>query len=194
MFLFPGVNKKRKKALRFRPHAECVSVQSLPYNLSIFVLSVVVAQRPSVCDSMLTTPQRVPEKRPGLAVRFSISQRSTRSRTQLMNNNYLGTFPVNASRDFIRGKEGAACCGVPLQTKTSPGLYNWLAAVISVNVSLLICGKCVLRCVDRHHPLPTTHPKQCACFVCECGGSSSALPQLVTVFTLPLHELWQNYS
>lgn len=35
-----------------------------------------------------------------------------------MANNYQGNFPMTASGDFIRGKEGAARCGVPLQTNT----------------------------------------------------------------------------
>lgn len=121
------------------------SLQSLPSNLFIFLLSVAVAQRPSVSDSMLTTLQKAPKKRLGLAVRFPISHRRTRSWTQLMANNYQGNFTMTASEDFIRGKEGAACCGVPLQTNTFERhplpLPKWLDAGISLNLCLSISKK-----------------------------------------------------
>lgn len=99
------------------PPAVCLYLYSRCPLTFIFVLSVAVPQ--SVPDSMLTTLQKAPKKRLGLAVSFPISLRRIRSWTQLMANNYQGNFPMTDSGDFVRGKEGAARCGVPLQTNTS---------------------------------------------------------------------------
>lgn len=57
----------------------CLSVQRLPSNPVLFLLSLNTAQRPTVSDIMLTTLQKALKKRCGLAVTFLISQRRTRS-------------------------------------------------------------------------------------------------------------------
>lgn len=128
-----------------RPPAVCLH----PYSHCppTFVLSGAVAQHPSVSDSMLTTLQKAPKKRVGLAVIFPISLRRTRSWTQLMANNYQGNFRVTASGDFIRREEGGGplwSAAVTITLKSAPLLpdfSNWLAAGLLGNLYLSICEK-----------------------------------------------------
>lgn len=56
---------------------------------------------PFSSDSMLTTLQKAPKKRLGLAVSFPISHRPARSWTQLMANNYQGCFSMTAPGGLI---------------------------------------------------------------------------------------------
>lgn len=80
---------------------------------------------------MLTTLEKAPKKCLGLAVRFPISQRRTRSWTQLMSNNYQGNFTLTASGCFIRGKEAAARCGALLLRLSEAGGGKWILWLIS---------------------------------------------------------------
>lgn len=63
---------------------------------------------PFSSDSMLTTLQKAPKNRLGLAVSFPISHRPARSWTQLMANNYKGNFSMTAPGGLIAGEAGAA--------------------------------------------------------------------------------------
>lgn len=76
-------------------------VQSLlSSNLRIGVIRSCGAA-PFSSDSMLTTLQKAPKKRLGLAVSFPISHRPARSWTQLMANNYQGCFYMTAPGGLI---------------------------------------------------------------------------------------------
>lgn len=81
----------------------CVRVYSqCPPPTFVLVLSEAVA------DSMLTTLQKAPKNRLGLAVSFPISLRPARSWTQLMANNYKGNFSMTAPGGLITWEAGAA--------------------------------------------------------------------------------------